>query len=308
MAALAGEIVTVHPVARAFVDLLLDHYIKCDTIEELRSHRTAITRECFVRRNYTDSHLNPHIYGRWFIGERAAPRQIESRQKHLDEIAAEMATLQQRDGALRERIALTSEKIRPLIDLEHTLESLTALAERETLCASLSAELSGLDLRAAETLHTEVEKQQAVYSRLQAEVGALERKMGGLEAEARSLADNDIPRLEIVIDQSIQTVEAFLAAVLLARSEQTDEDFRAEIEKEYTRRLERQPVEVIQQNAERYEGDYQNAESRNRDRLREAKQAYSMRYDFGYDDEEHAARYSAECKKLIESELPQYEA
>jgi uncharacterized protein YPO0396 len=67
-------------------------------------------------------------------------------------------------------------------------------------------------------------------------------------------------------------------------------------------------VEVIQQNAERYEGDYQNAESRNRDRLREAKQAYSMRYDFGYDDEEHAARYSAECKKLIESELPQYEA
>ena len=67
-------------------------------------------------------------------------------------------------------------------------------------------------------------------------------------------------------------------------------------------------MDVIQQNAERYEGDYQNAETRNRDRLREAKQAYSMRYDFGYDAEDHAVRYAAECKKLVESELPQYEA
>ena len=95
----------------------------------------------------------------------------------------------------------------------------------------------------------------------------------------------------------------FLTAV-----DQTDEELRVEIEKEYDRRLERQPVEVIQQNAVRYENDYQSAENRNRDRLREAKQAYSLRYDFGYDDEEHAARYSAECDKLVKSELPQYEA
>jgi uncharacterized protein YPO0396 len=71
--------------------------------------------------------------------------------------------------------------------------------------------------------------------------------------------------------------------------------------------LERQPVDVILQNAERYEGDYQTAESRNRDRLREAKQAYSLRYDFGYDNEDHAIRYMAEREKLVNSELPQYE-
>jgi uncharacterized protein YPO0396 len=302
-ALLASEVVTHHPAARAFVDLLLGHYIKCETLEELRSHRTAITRECFIRRNYTDSHLNPSVYGHWFIGERAVPRQIESRQQRLDEIASEMVMLQQRDSALRQRLALTSEKIRPLIDLEHFLEGLTSLAECEALHASLSAELAGLDLRTAENLQAEVGRRQAEYSHLQGEVGALERKMGGLEAEARSLAEHDIPRLEREIDQAIQTAEAFLAA-----NEHVDEELRTEIEKEYSRRLERQPVDVIQQNAERYENDYQNAETRNRDRLREAKQAYSLRYDFGYDDEENASRYSAECKKLVESELPQYEA
>jgi uncharacterized protein YPO0396 len=67
-------------------------------------------------------------------------------------------------------------------------------------------------------------------------------------------------------------------------------------------------VAVILQNAERYEGDYQTAESRNRDRLREAKQAYSLRYNFGYDEMEDATRYIAERDKLISSELPQYES
>ncbi len=300
---LAEEVNTDHPAARAFVDLWLGHYIKCDALEGLRSHRTAVTRDCFVRRNYTDNHLNPNVYGRWFIGERAAPRQIESRQKRLEEIANEMALLQQRDSALRQRLALTSEKIRPLIDLEHALDSLAILGEREERYAGLSTELAGLDLHSAEKLHAEVDRRQAEYNRLQTEVAALERKMGGLEAETRSLAEQDIPRLERQIDQAIQNAGDYLAAV-----DQLEEELRAEIEKEYTRRLERQPAEVIQQNAERYENDYQSAENRNRDRLSEAKQAYSLRYDFSYDDSEHAARYSVECNKLVESELPQYEA
>lgn len=305
---LAEEVNTAHPAARAFVDLLLGRYIKCDAIEGLRSHRTAVTRDCFVRRNYTDSHLNPNIYGRWFIGERAAPRQIESRQKRLDEIADEMTLLQQRDSALRQCLALTSEKIRPLIDLEHALDDLVILGEREAQYASLSAELPNLDLHSAEMLHAEVEKRQLEYNHLHTEVAALERKMGGLEVETRSLAEQDIPRLERQIDQSIQDAEGFLAAVDQLDEESWAAELRAEIEKECTRRLERQPAEVIQQNAERYENDYQSAENRNRDRLREAKQAYSLRYDFGYDDEEDAARYSVEYNKLVESELPQYEA
>lgn len=299
---LAGEVETHHPGARAFVDLLLGHYTKCDTLEDLRLYRTAITRECFVRRNYTDSHLNPQVYGRWFIGERATPRQIESRQKRLDEITGEMLALQKQDDILRELLALTGEKIRPLIDLEHALDGQAILPEREKLRTSLATELSSLDLRASENLQAEVERHQSEYNRLQSESGSLERKIGGMETEIHLLADGEIPRLERDIDQAIRNADTFLA------DEQTTDDFRLDIEKEYARRLERQPADVIQQNAERYESDYHAAETRNRDRLREAKQAYSLRNDFGYDNEDHAARYIAEREKLANSELPQYEA
>ncbi len=298
---LSSEITASNPSARAFVNLLLGNHIKCDTLADLRNHRTAVTRECFVRRNFTDSHLNPQVYRRWFIGERAAPRQIESRQQRLGEIANEMVVLNERDHALRERLALTSEKIRPLIELEHALEALSILPERNTQHASLTKELQQLDLQTAESLKTAVEHHQMEFTRLQTESASVERRIGGLESEAKNLAEVEIPRLECEIDSSIQNAESFLA------NEQADEDIRVEIEKELTRRLERQPVDVILQNAERYEGDYQTAESRNRDRLREAKQAYSMRYDFGYDDADHATRYTSERDKLINSELPQYE-
>jgi len=298
---LASEVKTDNPTARAFIDLLLGHCIKCDTLEELRDHRTAVTRECFVRRNYTDSHLNPQIYGRWFIGERAVTSQVESRQQRLDEIAREMLSLNERDSALRERLILTRDKIRPLIDLEHALEDLAILPERTTQHATLTQELAELDSSTTDTLKAAVEVHQAEYNRLQTEAGSVERRIGGMEADAQTLVEGEIPRLEREIDQSIQNAEEFLTG------ENPGEDTRAEIEKEYVRRLERQPVDVIQQNAERYENDYQTAENRNRDRLREAKQAYSMRYDFGYDDMNDATRYNSEKDKLVNSELPQYE-
>ncbi len=299
--ALSSEVKTDNPSARAFIGLLLGHYLKCGTLEELRNYRTAVTRECFVRRNYTDSHINPYIYGRWFIGERAVASQVESRQKRMDEIAKEMASLNERDSALHERIALTRDKIRPLIDLEHTLEALSILPKRNTLHASLSEELAQLDSHTTDSLKAAVEGHQAEYNRLQTEAGSVERRIGGMEADARTLAEDEIPRLEREIDQSIQNAEEFLTG------ENTDDKSCAEIEKEYARRLERQPADVIQQNAERYENDYQTAETRNRDRLREAKQAYSMRYDFGYDDTDDATRYMDERNKLVNSELPQFE-
>jgi hypothetical protein len=216
----------------------------------------------------------------------------------LTSTAGELA-LQSR---LTQVLALTAEKIPALIDMKHLLDGLSALPERETLRDKLVLELNSLDLHSLETLQAEVDLRQSEYNRLHAEAGSLDRKIGSLEAESRALADGDIPRLEREIDQAIQEAEAFLA------NEQATEDLRGEIDKEYTRRLERQPVEVIRENAERYEGDYQAAETRNRDRLREAKHAYALQYDFGYDDEEHALRYIAERDKLATSELPQYEA
>jgi uncharacterized protein YPO0396 len=298
---LASEIQTDHPAARAFINIILGNYVKCSNIEQLRNHRTAITRECFIRRNFTDSHLNPQVYRRWFIGERAAPRQIEQRETRIKEIASELAQLNKRETALRERLALSRDKIRPLIELEHALEAIAILPEHNTQHATLSKELAALDTRTVETLKADVEKHLRERDQLQSEVATLERRLGNLEEKIKQIETESIPGLERSADESIQSAESFII------QENADDETKSEVQKEYERRRERQPLEVILQNASRYENDYQTAEQRSRDRLREAKQTYSLRYDFGTDDMDDAARYTAEKDKLVNSELPNYE-
>ncbi len=298
---LAAEVSTQHPAARAFVDMLLGGYVKCDTLEDLRRYRTAVTRECFVRRNYTDSHLNPQVYRRWFIGDRSRQRQIEQREARLAEIGTELAALQGQNVALNERLALTRDKARILIELEHALEGLDSLEDLEAQLVSLVAERQSLDTQSIDALRAEVQRYQGESNRLQGEVNAFERHIGNLETSVKTLETEQIPGLERQIDEAVQNAGEFLGA------ESTDEDTRADVQQEYQRRLERQPVDIIVQNATRYENEYQNAEQKSRDRLRESKQAYSFRYDFGYDDLDEADRYTAERDKLVKSELPQYE-
>jgi uncharacterized protein YPO0396 len=135
---------------------------------------------------------------------------------------------------------------------------------------------------------------------VQEQAAQLERQIGALENQAGTLERELIPQLAQSIEAILREAQQFLTL-------ENAEDMLDEVTKEYDRRRERQPLETVLQNAARYAGDYQTAESRSRDRLREAKQAYSLKYDFGYDADEDAARYAQERQKFVESELPQYE-
>ncbi len=298
---LAAEVRTDHPAARAFIDLLLGGYIKCDALEVLRDQRLGVTRDCFVRRNFTDSHLNPRVYQRWFIGERAIPRQIEQREAHLKEIAEQMTTINDRLAALRECLALTRDKVRRFVEIEHLLPDLDRLPAVIARLDNLKAELARLDTRSLDALRAEVERWSAEANRVQGQTAELDRRSGGLEKQAETIEREIIPQLELSIAAAQRSAQEFLTS-------ENAIEMSEEVTKEYDRRRERQPLETVLQNAVRYENDYQTAESRSRDRLREAKQAYSLKYDFGYDEEEDAARYWTERQKFVESELPQYEA
>jgi len=296
---LATEVEAAHPAARAFIDLVLGGYIKCETLEELRPHRTAITPECFVRRNFTDSHLNPRVYQRWFIGDRATPKRIAQLEARLKELADEMVKLNERSLALKERLALSRDKVRKLVELAHGLESVERLAVVAASLESLKGELAALDTRNAKSLRQAVQKYQQEQERAQRELEEVIGKLGALQNRTESLSVQIIPELERRTDEAQRSVETFVA------QENADVE---DVGKEYDRRRERQPLETILENAERYEREHQNAEMRSRDKLREAKHEYSLKNDFGYDEDEDAERYRREREKFVQSELPRYEA
>jgi uncharacterized protein YPO0396 len=299
--ALASEVETDHPAARAFVNLILGAYIKCESPEGLREHHTAVTRECFVRRNFATSHLNPRVYRRWFMGERAIPRQIEQREERLNAITEEIIDLQARADRLARRLDLTRDRVRLFYDMERDLPVIAPLPAQEAYLAELQTKLDGLNTQSVETLRAEVARHQVKADELQAQSVQLEREIGRLEERVATLSSEMLPGLEQAADEALQEAKRFL-------QDESAEALLEDAQSEYERRRACQPLETILQNAIRYEGDYGTAENRSRDRMREAKQAYSLAYDFGFDGEENAARYTRERDKFVESELPQYEA
>ena len=297
---LSAEIETKDPAARAFVDLVLGGYVKCDTLDDLRPHRTAVTRECFVRRNYSTSHLNPRIYKRWLIGDRALPRQIEQREARIQQISVEMAALNAHIAAARERLSLTRDKVRGWVEIERDAPALARLPDLVAQLAEWQAKLKALDVRNVGVLQAEVQRGQRQYDEVKAQSDAVLMRIGQLQTQVISLEQDKLPSIERAVEAAQNNASAFLVS-------ESAEDQRDDVDKEYERRRERQPLDTIVENSTRYESDWQTAELRSRDKLREAKQAYDMRYDFGGDDEEGAARYAAEHERFLKSELPNYE-
>ncbi len=300
---LAVEVQTRHTAARIYVDLLLGHYVKCDTLEALRPHRTAVTRDCFVRHNFSTSHLDPRRYQRWFIGRRAIPRQIQERQEQLHQIGAELAECATRLAGLDERLSLSRDQVRNLIGVERDLPLLDRLAALETETASLHQTLHQLDASSVATLEAAVQQAVQRLNQIQIELDEAAHTLGRLESQVQMLDGEIIPHLA----QEIEATRAAQHSYLLLEDIAQTADLAEEIAKEYGRRSERQPLAVVLENATRYEGDYSTAESRSRDRLREAKQTYSHHHDFGYDDHEDAARYAEERAKCVATELPDYQ-
>lgn len=86
---LAEEVEAKDDYARAYVDFLLGKVIKCENREELREHRTGITRDCVVYHNYRIQHINPAFYttaayiGKSSVRQRA--RLLEEEQKETQD-------------------------------------------------------------------------------------------------------------------------------------------------------------------------------------------------------------------------------
>jgi uncharacterized protein YPO0396 len=204
-------------------------------------------------------------------------------------------------SGLEQRLSLTRDRVRGFIELERSLPELARLPEAEATLAALRNELAALDTRTVAALQAEAQRARAAADEVQGRLSQADRRIGDLQRQVHTLDHEAIPDLE---REGAAAVEAARSFLLL----EGEEDLADEAGKEYARRRERQALEIVLDNATRYEDDHAKAEARSRDRLREAKQAYSLRYDFGYDSDDDAGRYAGERQRYVESELPDYEA
>lgn len=143
---LAEEVETSDPLARAYADYLLGRVMKCEKLEELRRHRTAITPDGMLYHNFVARQLDPARYAAPYIGRQAISRQITQKEANLREqercLAALAPVLSELEKVVRTP-QLTENDIHQLLNLKVKAGRLTETQEK---FRSVTAELGALDL------------------------------------------------------------------------------------------------------------------------------------------------------------------
>ena len=87
---LAEKLETKNDLARSYVDYLLGRVICCDTVEQLRSYKTAITAEGMLYQGYVARALRKERMEDAFIGRRAVQLRIDRLEKELNRLQEEL--------------------------------------------------------------------------------------------------------------------------------------------------------------------------------------------------------------------------
>ncbi|MFC5404310.1 ATP-binding protein [Cohnella soli] len=140
------------PVVQAHVDHLLGNVIRADNEQELRKHRTSVTRTCMVYSNLTARQMTKDRYRVPYIGSRAIARQLEIKREELEVVLSnearlmvELRELNAWSERLTDKQTLYGERLAGLLALPNDLQ------ETEVTLKRLHDELERLDM--AEAVH-----------------------------------------------------------------------------------------------------------------------------------------------------------
>ncbi|MCL1982929.1 MAG: AAA family ATPase [Clostridiales bacterium] len=88
---LAEEIETKDPDVRLFLDFALGRVQKCDSVQELRKHRTSVTDEGMVYRNFVIRAINPDRWAKPAIGQGAILRRLDAVKREISLLTEQFA-------------------------------------------------------------------------------------------------------------------------------------------------------------------------------------------------------------------------
>ena len=97
---LAQMVTSKNKYARRYINMVLGKVQTCDSYQELKKHKTAITKECMRYQNHVASAIKPEIFEIPYIGQNAIRIQLEQAQKKSGELRDELKNLSERLSAI----------------------------------------------------------------------------------------------------------------------------------------------------------------------------------------------------------------
>ena len=190
---LAKKVETENPLARSYIDYLLGRVVCCETAQQLREFKTAITADGMLYQGYVARSMQRDRMENAFIGHRAVSLRISRLEEELAQIKAELGRWQ----PIRQLFAQAKE---PLFTQFFVQNTIAEKQEAHRRCAELTGEIAEVDAQLSKTDFQWLEEQQDTIKALQDETLALNREkdsqntqVGQLKERLRQLDDELLP-------------------------------------------------------------------------------------------------------------------
>ena len=296
---LAKKVETENPLARSYIDYLLGRVVCCETAQQLREFKTAITADGMLYQGYVARSMQRDRMENAFIGYRAVSLRISRLEEELAQIKAELGRWQ----PIRQLFAQAKE---PLFTQFFVQNTIAEKQEAHRRCAELTGEIAEVDAQLSKTDFQWLEEQQDTIKALQDETLALNREkdsqntqVGQLKERIRQLDDELLPEQH----RQLKAMQDRLAETF---SREYQERVGIPRYQEEFARLKR--AEVVCKQFSGFVAQSEQEQDAAKEKLFAARREYADRFKYyafhieSMDNEE----YAAEQRRLEESELPQY--
>ena len=205
---LASLLQAKNPLAQARVDHLLGTVMQAADEQEMITYRSAATKSCMSYKGLVARQIPRRFYEIPYIGAGAIERQLEIRQRELEEVQQRLAVLAEEARRMQTFADLLHEPLHRYGDFAEQLGVLSELEACAAELARMAEELSGMDLSEAERLKAAYEE-----ARQRAEEAARacsETTKEQVRAEsALDQAERALPLLARAEEESGQAVRAW---------------------------------------------------------------------------------------------------
>ncbi|QSO49245.1 ATP-binding protein [Alicyclobacillus mengziensis] len=296
---LAEEVITDNPYARAYADYLLGHVMKCDHVDELRNHRTSITRDGMLYQNYVARQINPTRYATLYIGKMAIAHQLAQKTLRLDRVATLLHGFRPRLAQVAEWAAQPYPTSSELTAAEEFLQVLTGLPKLRGDYKAILDDMGSLDFTRLDEIKKEIARCDAVLADVAHLIRELTSKQGALKGQRDRLVEQDIPLLEVEVRDKKHFISSryhpLEAADMSARYEQ-------ELQRLGT-------PETVTANFGRQLSTERNRVTESWDKLVRQRETYNRTFGAGFDIQRRDNdAYRAELTALEQSGLTDYAA
>lgn len=296
---LAEELDSINPAVKLFIDFTLGRVRKCDSIDDLRQHKTSITDQGMLYQNFVVRAMDPKRWKDPAIGKGAARLRLETVNvellrvtQELSAYAALITVFNDADRILRlgelaaEQIIDTAKGYNELPTVERTIERLKADAESID-----KSEIAALNIRLSE-------REKSLYDVREA-IRDFEGKQYLTKDKLRICNEETIPKLESEAQILRENLYSAYAEEWIERTGET----------RYERELlSRGSADAIYRAFPREHTRSQNAKEAAWKHTRDLRLTYNETYKMGYDiDASDNNVYDQMWLEYSDNKLPDYE-